>query len=64
MSLQEGEGQQSLECVPANPITPKDSSVPAEESMQVRKLGDESQSHTTSVAPLHEVERFFFFFNY
>ncbi|XP_075879158.1 phosphatidylinositol-3,5-bisphosphate 3-phosphatase MTMR3 isoform X3 [Nelusetta ayraudi] len=31
----EGEGQQSLECVPANQIAPKDSPVPAEDNMQV-----------------------------
>lgn len=35
VSVQEGEGQQSLECDPANQIAPKDSPVPAEDNMQV-----------------------------
>lgn len=37
-SLQEEEGQQSLECIQANQIFPKKSPVLEEENMQVSKL--------------------------
>lgn len=48
MSVQEGEGQQSLECDSTNQIAPKDSPVPAEDNMQVRQ---QRCQHTPSPQP-------------